>query len=234
VEHSALEARGRARRRRKPKPKPKPKVATTQEPKAPARVEAVALDRIKDGGAQARVEIRVETVNDYATEMLDGAVFPPILLFDDGKGLWLADGFHRFEAKRKIEHDTIVAEIRKGTRRDAILHGIGANATHGLRRSQADKRRAVERLLKDPEWARWSDRKIAEAAKVDHKTVAAVRRELTVGNSPPTKRPGEFPKPNGKPSNRGSLLGDLIRTIPDDALIAECRRRGLMVEAADA
>ncbi len=86
-------------------------------------------------------------------------------------------------AARKIGRETIEAEIKDGSARDAILHGIGANASHGLRRTQADKQRAVERLLKDPEWARWSDRKIAEVAKVDHKTVGKIRRDLS----------GEFP-----------------------------------------
>jgi hypothetical protein len=216
--------------------KSNPELATTQEPKPPARVEAIPLDRIKDGGAQMRVEMRIETVADYANDMLDGVTFPPIVVFDDGNDVWLADGFHRVEAKRKIGHDTITAEIKKGSARDAILYGVGSNAAHGLRRTQADKRHAVERLLKDPEWASWSDRKIAEMAKVDHKTVGTIRRDLT-GEFPTTKG-GEFPtehRTNGKSNNRGSLLGDVLQHIPDDVLIAECGRRGLIVvEAADA
>jgi hypothetical protein len=201
------------------------------------RVEPVPLARIKDGGAQMRIEMRAETVNEYASEMLDGAIFPPVLVFYDGSDFWLADGFHRVEAKRKIGHDTIDAEIRAGSSRDAILHGTGANASHGLRRTQADKRRAVERLLKDPEWAQWSDRKIAEVAKVDHKTVGAVRRELT-GEFPTAVKArakgGEIPTAVGKPNGGGSVLGDVLRQVPDDALIAECHRRGLTVGAADA
>ena len=121
---------------------------------------------------------------------------------------WLADGFHRVEAARKIERKTIIAEIRQGTARDAILHAVGSNAAHGLRRTQADKRRAVERLLKDPEWARWSDRKIAEAAKVDHKTVGTIRRELA-GEFPtrpsPTKaKGGEFPTAQWQAKSAGT------------------------------
>jgi hypothetical protein len=200
-----------------------------------ARVEPVPLACIKDGGAQMRAEMQIDTVNDYAADMLGAAIFPPVVVFYDGTDYWLADGFHRVEAKRKIGHETITAEIRAGSARDAILYGVGSNAVHGLRRTQADKRRAVERLLRDPEWACWSDRKIAEAAKVDHKTVGAIRRDLT-GEFPTTKqRTGEFPtehKPNGKPN--GSLLGDVLHHIPDDALIAECRRRGLTVEVGDA
>ena len=164
----------------------------------------IEIARIKDGGAQMRVEMRAETVHDYADDMLDGATFPPIIVFYDGTDYWLADGFHRVEAARKIGRETIDAEIREGSPRDAILYGIGSNASHGLRRTQADKRRAVERLLKDPEWARWSDRKIAEVAKVDHKTVGKIRRDLS-GEFPTGKslKRGEFPRPNGKPNGRG-------------------------------
>jgi hypothetical protein len=42
-----------------------------------------------------------------------------------------------------------------------VLYTVGANATHGLRRSNADKRRAVSMLLDDPEWAQWSNLAIA-------------------------------------------------------------------------
>jgi hypothetical protein len=183
---------------------------------------SINLARIKDPGAQMRIEMRAETVNDYAEAMLNNADFPPVILYHDGTHYWLGDGYHRVAAARKIERESIKAEVREGSARDAILCGVGANATHGLQRTQADKRHAIERLMSDPEWARWSDRKIAEAAKVDHKTVAKVRRELS----------GEIPTRNGKPS--GSLIDDLIRTLRDEDLIAECRRRGLTMEAADA
>ena len=54
---------------------------TTQ---APARVDSIPLSKIKDGGAQMRAEMRDETVDDYASDMLNGAVFPPIVVFYDG------------------------------------------------------------------------------------------------------------------------------------------------------
>jgi len=196
--------------------------------------ELITLPKIKDPGAQMRTEMRAETVNEYAEAMLDGADLPPVIVYHDGTDYWLGDGYHRVAAARKIEHETIKAEVREGTARDAILCGVGANATHGLQRTQADKRRAIERLMRDSEWARWSDRKIAEAVKVDHKTVGKVRQELS-GEIPtvPGKpgKSGEIPSRNGKPN--GSLVNDLLRTIRDDDLIAECRRRSLTVEAVD-
>jgi hypothetical protein len=189
---------------------------------------------IKDGGAQMRTEMRAETVLEYAGDMLSGATFPPVVVYFDGTDHWLGDGYHRVEAARKIERATIEAEVREGTQRDAILHGIGANANHGLRRTQADKRRAVERLIKDPEWAQWSDRRIAQIANVDHKTVGAIRRELTgevpQGSAKASTSPTlgiSPPKANG----RGSVMASVLASLSDDQLIAECRRRGLTVAA---
>src|SRR5262249_46889360 len=99
--------------------------------------QSIPLSSIKDGGAQIRVDLNLGTLNDYAEDMLNGAVFPPVVVYFDGTDHWLGDGFHRVEAARKIERETIDAEVRKGTARDAILHGISANSTHGLRRTQA-------------------------------------------------------------------------------------------------
>jgi hypothetical protein len=185
--------------------------AQSTDGRAPASVDSIPLSRIKDGGAQMRAEMHDDTVDDYANDMLAGAVFLPVVVFQDGNDYWLADGFHRVAAARKIGRDMVVAEIRQGAMRDAVLHGIGSNAAHGLRRTQADKRRAVERLLKDPEWARWSDRKLAEVAKVDHKTVGTIRRELA-GEFPAAKRTGEIPtepKPNRKPVDPAVATAEL-------------------------
>ncbi len=123
--------------------------------------EPIPITMIGDSGAQMRVEMKPDVVLDYAEDMASGATFPPVVVYHDGTEYWLADGFHRVAAARKLERDTIEAEVIEGTARDAIIHGIGSNASHGLRRTQADKRRAVERLLRDEEWGTWSNRKIA-------------------------------------------------------------------------
>jgi hypothetical protein len=55
---------------------------------------------------------------------------------------------------------------------------VGANSTHGLRRTNADKRRAALTLLQDAEWQGWSNREIARQCGVTHAFVAKLRREL--------------------------------------------------------
>jgi hypothetical protein len=74
---------------------------------------------------------------------------------------------------------TVPAKLIAGDRRAAILHAAAANANHGLRRTNADKRRSVETLLRDEEWRAWSDAEIARRCLVDPKTVGNIRRELS-------------------------------------------------------
>jgi hypothetical protein len=68
--------------------------------------------------------------------------------------------------------------VRQGSQRDAILYSVGANAAHGLKRTNADKRRAVETLLNDSEWGQWSNRKIAQVCAVDESTVRVYRESI--------------------------------------------------------
>lgn len=130
-----------------------------------------------DGGTQPRAQINQDTVDEYAEDMGNGATFPPVVLFYDGSDYWLADGFHRVAAARKLGLVDIEVDIRPGTRREAVLYSVGANARHGMRRTNEDKRRSVMTLLNDTEWGMWPDTKIAQACKVSRSLVRAVISE---------------------------------------------------------
>ena len=69
----------------------------------------------------------------------------------------------------------IAAEVRPGNALDAITASLRANAEHGWRRSNDDKRRAVRTLLNDPEWAQWSDREISRRCGVSDRLVNGLR-----------------------------------------------------------
>ena len=199
--------------------------------------ETLSLDQIRDGGAQMRVEMTEAIIQEYAEAMVAGDVFPPIIVFFDDSDHWLADGFHRTGAAKMLGRESIDADVRQGTQRDALLYGIGSNAKHGLRRTQADKRKAVATLLADEQWSKWSDRKIATAAGCDHKTVGKIRRELT-GEIPSDRkvlyrdRHGNTSEMHIRPSEAsdGPVLGSVLKRISDDDLKLECRRRGWSVE----
>jgi hypothetical protein len=140
-----------------------------------------------DGGTQTRSATNQAAVEDYAAAMKAGDAFPPVVVFHDGKAYWLADGFHRVQGAILAGEEEISADIRPGTQRDARLFAVGANQTHGLRRSNEDKRRAVLALLEDAEWCTWSDREISRHTGTSHTLVAQLRAGGNIATVP--KRP---------------------------------------------
>ena len=136
----------------------------------------MALSDIRtDGGTQSRASLYQNIIEDYSAALGEGASFRPVVVFYDGREHWLADGFHRYHAHQKLGLVEIGVDIRQGTRRDAVLHSVGANDNHGLRRTNEDKRRAVLTLLNDDEWVKWSDREVARQCSVSHEFVRRLR-----------------------------------------------------------
>lgn len=153
-------------------------------------VQNLKLDQIRtNGGTQPRTSLNESTVAEYAEAITEGAKLPPVTVFHDGADYWLADGFHRFFAHMKIGALDIAADVCVGSKRDAILHSVGANAAHGLRRTNDDKRKAALTLLEDAEWMKWSDNKIAQACGVSQPFVSGIRQSLqTVISDGPAER----------------------------------------------
>jgi hypothetical protein len=206
----------------------------------PPTVQYIALDDIHtNGGTQARAQLDPTTVEEYAATWLTLShrqngfdQMPPIVVYYDGSDYWLADGFHRVEAYTRFVDGCdssasprgLMAEVRQGTRRDAVLYACGANAAHGLRRTNADKRRAVETLLRDEEWRLWSNRKIADACAVDHKTVADVRDQLVATGEIPQS--DERQGADGRTTNTaGITAANAGRNQPSDDDVRAMRER---------
>lgn len=138
----------------------------------------IELSKIRiDGCTQPRAELNQATVDEYAEAIKTGAQLPPVTLFYDGVNYWLADGFHRYFGAKAAGRTTIHEDITPGTLREAILYSLSANSKHGLRRSNADKRRAVQTLLDDAEWGTWSDNELARRCAVSVSFVGDVRKD---------------------------------------------------------
>lgn len=168
-------------------------------------VETLPLTSIRtDGSTQARIELSDVVIGEYAEAFERGDTFPPIDVYFDGETYWLADGFHRVKAAAQVGQDTIAAIVHQGGQREALLHAAGSNTTHGLRRSNADKRKAVMLLLQDDEWRQWSDRQIARHCSVDGKTVADVRQKLTaeIRSQPDPSGTGDASRDDGERTYR--------------------------------
>ena len=134
-----------------------------------------------DLDTQSRTSLNEDTVQEYAEAMESGQKFPPILVFQDESEdeYILADGFHRLAAHVQVTPDEpILAEVRPGTAEDARWESIGANKSHGLRRTNEDKRNAVKLALLHPNGVQKSDRQIAEHVGVHNVTVGRIRHEL--------------------------------------------------------
>lgn len=153
-------------------------------------VERIKLASIRtDGGTQPRAKTDEATVDRYAAAMREGAKLPPVVAFFDGTHHWLADGFHRYAASTTEGFIDIDAEVRQGTRDDAIVYSWGANETDAHRsaalpRTNADKRRAVESALRfyADKGVRKGDEDIAAVCKVSRQTVIRIRTELVTSN----------------------------------------------------
>jgi len=139
-------------------------------------VDIAVLER--DAELQARVGLNAEVVRDYAKQMSAGATFPPVVVFTRPGAYALVDGFHRVAARETLGFTTVLAEVRDGTREEALWHGLTTNKTHGLRRTNDDKHRCVVKALTHPRGRMLSDRQLAAHCGVHHYTVSRIRQQL--------------------------------------------------------
>lgn len=130
---------------------------------------------IADTDIQPRGRIDVDVVREYSDAMIEGDMFPPVAVFYDGLNYWLADGYHRYRATIKAGLPSIRANVYQGGKEEAILYSLGANADHGLRRTNDDKRRIVLRMLSHAEWCLWSNNEIARLCRVSASHVGRMR-----------------------------------------------------------
>ncbi len=140
-------------------------------------------DIIFDAGTQARVRTDIKTCQAYIESMKDGVEFPPLDVFNDGTSpkYILGDGFHRLQSHMSFRpNKPISCRVHFGTLEDAQWFAITANKTHGLRRTNEDKRKAVKMALLHQKCRdeQMSSRAIAEAVGVHHDMVDRIRSEL--------------------------------------------------------
>ena len=114
---------------------------------------------ITDAGTQVRAEINEATVEEYAEHLTAGGTLPPITAYRNEGSTYLADGFHRVRAHERAGRTEIEAEIRTGTREEALWCALGANRAHGQRLTSADKKHAIELAVEA--WPERSQRRIA-------------------------------------------------------------------------
>lgn len=146
----------------------------------------LALDQIRrDGGTQPRDGIDWEHVKEMQHALANGDTLPAVDVIYDGTDYWLWDGFHRFHAYANVGKLEIPVVIQQGTQDDAQWQSFAANRNHGLKRTTADKERAIRAALKHPKSAGLSNLAIARHLGVDDKTVGKYREEMELSSEIP-------------------------------------------------
>jgi ParB-like chromosome segregation protein Spo0J len=157
---------------------------------------------VLDPRLQSRVEINEDTVSEYATDIEAGDQFPPVIVFFDSTHFYLADGYHRYYGHKRAGKVSIQCEVINGTIRDAIYYSTAVNAKHGMRRSYADRRKAVMILLDDFEWSLKSNTEIAKHVGVSISFVSNLRS--TNGKTPEKV---QYTTPSGEVKTREKNTG---------------------------
>jgi hypothetical protein len=186
-----------------------------------------------DGQTQSRERINEETVTEYAEALQrqgyggqamqappgsrPGPVWPPVTAFFDGTDYWMADGFHRLLAVKRTGRKNIATDVKEGSREDAAWAACGANQTHGLRRTNADKRKSVEVALRlHPEL---SDGAVASHVGVSREFVLRVRhqteRQPVIGSQVERRvgldgRVRNLPPPPRRPPEAQPVIGSQV------------------------
>lgn len=160
---------------------------------------------------QPRVGMNSDYVAELHSALENGVTLPPIKVYSErgGSPYFLSDGWHRLEANLAIGFREIDAEVFTGTAFDAFKNSLGENDAHGLRRTNADKQRAVRLAFEEPQFKEFSDRAIAEICKVTHPFVAKVRPVVTVTTSEaqPKKRIGRDGKSQSATKSKDAKSG---------------------------
>lgn len=162
----------------------------------------LATDNILASAAtQVRKKLDHATIEEYTEAMKNGAQFPRLVVFaeEGGDRYILADGFHRHHAYINAEIGQCPVEVHEGGLHEALMYALGANDEHGLRRTNADKRNAVELALKDPEISTLTVMDISLICRVNERTVRRIRDDMDLAkpkNKPNKPGKGQDPKPD--------------------------------------
>lgn len=185
----------------------------------------IKLSDLVTEGLQIRCAIDKDVVAEYAEAMKDGKEFPPVIVYREKSKPYLADGYHRVGAAKELGLDEIEAEVREGGFNEALKYALRANAEHGLRRTNADKRHALEiawenrRKLfgeKDP-----SSRQLAEIAGVSKSSCETFIKEAKVAKLATSNDDEETAsEPEGVKANLAKGLDRFGVAIPEKLLPA--------------
>lgn len=148
-------------------------------PKPHPIAEIVADDRL-----QTREALDLDALAEYAEAYAAKAPMPPVSVYEVDGALLLVDGYHRHAAAVAAGLGWIEAVVvGRGSWEEAEVAALGANRSHGVRRSIETKRRVLARALNNPILQEQSSREIARVIGVSHDFVARRRKRWEAEHS---------------------------------------------------
>lgn len=155
---------------------------STHQSESSAPEEKIMISSINfDEDTQIREHIQEQIVTEYAELMKQGNEFPPVILFRDNETFFIGDGWHRIRASQKNGYSHFLAQVYDGGKPAAIRYSLKSNITHGLRLTNADKRKKVKVALQ--EYPTLSTNEIANICGVSESLARSIRDRF-VKNEP--------------------------------------------------
>lgn len=168
---------------------------------------------------QIRKKLDKHLIDEFSDAIKAGAIFPKpgergaMVVFAEANSerYILADGFHRLYAHIHAGVEEVDVEIREGDPTDALMYALGANEEHGLRRSKADRRRAIEIALSHPTIGQMTRQEIADICHVSKRSVQRVANQKVIDDPKPGPNDGGESKPPTDEDHRPSPTPDVTQ-----------------------
>jgi ParB-like chromosome segregation protein Spo0J len=144
----------------------------------------IRLDEVVvDAAVQIRCKgLKEDTIQRYRDSWES---LPPPLVYDTPNGNVLTDGFHRFEAARRLGLVEIEFDVRTGTYEDAMSEAVLGNLRHGDSLTREDRNAGIKRHSD----LGWTQQRIAEAFGVSQATVHRALHDVIHVNNAENRLP---------------------------------------------
>lgn len=127
-----------------------------------------------DDKLQCRAEVPKEILDEYADAWKAGVKFPEVVVYQVDDRFLVVDGFCRVVSAQSIGKSKVPCVVHQGTFKDALRAACGANVSHGLRRTNADKQKAARLAIEN--FPELSSRELGDLCGVSHAYVQGLKK----------------------------------------------------------
>ena len=149
------------------------------------------MELIKVRVNKIALDLRIESLITPFQDRIRGSYYPPsinttykelphIVVFNNGKHIYLVDGWRKYRAAKQARIDEIECEIIFGSLREAIRYSLSQAEKVNRKVSYKSEftRTRIKACINDPKWGQLSDRWIARMCGVSHALVNKMHNEI--------------------------------------------------------